>query len=122
MIFLFILFKFFLHDSVLARPLPPLHPTFEISFHPREIDPNKFTQRSEWNIIWSCFATLFACSWVAIHPNIPTHSDGFMRLIFRRLMIMGYMLIVPEVVILWAARQWYAARDIVKRHKGTPLL
>ena len=28
------------------------------------------------------------------------------------------MLIAPEFVILWAGRQWYAARDITSKHKG----
>lgn len=27
--------------------------------------------RTIWNIIWSCLVTIFACVWVAIHPNIP---------------------------------------------------
>lgn len=27
--------------------------------------------RTVWNIIWSCLITIFACIWVAIHPNIP---------------------------------------------------
>lgn len=26
--------------------------------------------RTVWNIIWSCLITIFACIWVAIHPNI----------------------------------------------------
>ena len=33
-------------------------------------------------------------------------------------MIMAYMLLVPEAVILWAARQWYAAGMIAKDLKG----
>lgn len=112
MILLFILYHLF---HVLARPVPT---TSDISFYPRKIDPNRFTQRSEWNIIWGCFATLFICSWVAIHPNIPAKSDKFIRKFFRRLMIMAYMFIVPEVVIYWASRQWYAARYIANKHKG----
>ena len=114
MIFLFILYNLFLHGNVLAGPIvPPFHQTF----YPREIDPNKFTQRTEWNIISSCFATLFACSWVAIHPNIPPQSDSFIRILVRRLMMMGYMLIVPEMVIFWAARQWCGAYEITKRNE-----
>jgi hypothetical protein len=118
MIFLFIFSIFFLHGNViLAGPLPPTL-ALGTSFYPREIDPNRFTQRSKWNIIWSCFATLFACSWVAIHPNIPAKSDNSIRRFLRRLMIMAYMLVIPEAVIYWAARQWWAARNIANRHKG----
>ena len=121
MIFLFIIYNLFWHGNVLAAALlPPLivHPTSEISFYQREIDANRFAQRSTWNIIWSCFATLFACSWVAIHPNIPAKSDSSTRRFFRHLMVMAYMILVPEAVICWAARQWWAARNIAKKHQG----
>jgi len=40
-----------------------------------------------------------------------------MRIVFRRLMIMIYMLIIPEAVIFWAGRQWHASRYIAKKHK-----
>lgn len=118
MILLFILYNVFLHGNViLAGPLPPMHAS-DIPFDPREIDASKFTHRSKWNIIWSCFATLFACSWVAIHPNVPAQSDSSMRRFLRRLMIMAYVLVIPEAVIYWAARQWWAARNIAKKHKS----
>ena len=114
----FIMYNLLRHGNVLAAALPSSHPSSDTSFQPREIDANRFTQRSTWNIICSCFATLFACSWVAIHPNIPARSDSSIRRFFRHLMIMVYMLIIPEAVIYWAARQWWAARNIAKKHQG----
>lgn len=118
MIFLFVLYKILLGGNVIAAPASPLHPIYEISFYSRETNPNKLTQRSEWNIIFGCLATIFTCSWVVVHPNIPARSDSPMRIFLRRLMIMGYMLIVPEAVIFWAEKQWNAARYIAKKHKG----
>ena len=122
-IFFLTLYNLFLQVSdaaLLADPPgpPSLRPRFGNLFHPREINPNKLTQRSEWNIVWSCFATIFACSWVAIHPNVPAPSDSSMRIFVRRLMMMGCMLIVPEMVIVWATRQWFAAHEIAQKHKG----
>ncbi|KAF8802854.1 hypothetical protein BYT27DRAFT_7172357 [Phlegmacium glaucopus] len=117
MTFLLIFYSLFLHGNVLAGPLQCLHATCESSFYPREIDCNKFTQRTEWNIVWSCFATIFACSWISVHPDIPAPSDSSTRIFIRRLMIMACTLIAPEMLIVWAARQWYAAHDIVKRNK-----
>lgn len=123
MIFFLTLYSLFLHVSdavaaVLANPPPPLRPRSDKLFYPREINPNDLTQRSEWNIVWSCFATIFACSWVAIHPNIPASSDSSIRIFVRRLTLMGYMLIVPELVIVWAIREWFAAHEIAERHKS----
>ena len=114
MTIIFILFNLLLQSNVLARPLLPLHSTFEILSAPAD----RFQDRSEVSIVWSCFTTLFAVSWVAIHPNIPAKSDGVIRVFLRRLMIMVYMLLVPEAVILWAGRQWYAAGMIAKEHEG----
>jgi hypothetical protein len=111
---LFIFYCLFLHDDVVAAPLldPILHPMFEI-----EINPSKFVQRSTWSIIWSCLSTVSLCLWVVVHPNIPGPSES---MFLARLKIMGCMLIAPELVIVWAARQWFAARDIANKHKGVP--
>jgi hypothetical protein len=35
-----------------------------------------------------------------------------------RLKIMGCMLIAPELVIVWAGRQWFAARHIARKHRS----
>ena len=114
------LYSLFLHvsDAILAYSPPPLLPRSDDLFHQREINPNKLIQRSEWNIVWSCFATIFACSWVAIHPNIPAPLDSSIRVIVRRLMLMGCMLIVPELVIVWAIREWFSAHEIAEEHKS----
>jgi len=71
-----------------------------------------FDDRSVWNIVWSCFATLFACSWVAVHPNIPSAKDSEVRVFGRRLATMAYMLLAPELVIMWTATQHFSAKKI----------
>ena len=118
MIFLFIISNLLRNGDVFAAALPSLHPSSDTLFYTREIDANRFIHRSTWNIICSCLATLFVCSWVAIHPNIPARSDSSIRRFLRHLMIMAYMLFIPEAVIYWAARQWWAARNIAKKHQG----
>ncbi len=64
--------------------------------------------RAIWNIIWNSLATIFACTWVAVHPNIPDPDPKRAKAKFwqHRLMIMVITLIVPELVITWAMRQW----------------
>src|SRR6266446_9569619 len=71
-----------------------------------------FGTRSIWSIICSCLSTIFACTWVAIHPNIPDPKDSQLAVFHRRVVIMGYVLIVPELVITWATRQHLAARHL----------
>jgi hypothetical protein len=70
--------------------------------------------RSLWDIIWSCAATLFACTWTAIHPNIPGMDEGKFAAFSRRLGIMTVTLIAPELTITWATIQFLSARDTAK--------
>ena len=73
--------------------------------------------RSVWDILWSCLATVFACSWVSIHPNIPGPNESRWR-IFLRLELMFWAVVGPEMIISWAFRQWLGARKLEKRYKG----
>ncbi|KAG1769410.1 hypothetical protein EDD22DRAFT_771251 [Suillus occidentalis] len=70
--------------------------------------------RSLWDIIWNCAATLFACTWTAIHPNIPGMDEGKFAALSRRLGIMTVTLVAPELTITWATIQFLSARDNTK--------
>ena len=87
--------------------------------------------RTIWNIIWSCLVTIFSCTWVAVHPNIPCpkkrEANGWVeRYIWNpllsfaehRLPLFIYALLVPEYVLAWAIRQFFRAREIASDNKG----
>ncbi|KAG1814684.1 uncharacterized protein BJ212DRAFT_346804 [Suillus subaureus] len=76
--------------------------------------PSSSHTRTLWNIIWSCAATLFACTWSGIHPNIPGMDEGRIVIFFRRLYIMVLALIAPELMVTWAAIQFLSARGTAK--------
>ncbi|KAF8149174.1 hypothetical protein B0H34DRAFT_667921 [Crassisporium funariophilum] len=80
-------------------------------------DEDRSDTRSIYNILWSCLSTIFACTWITVHPNIPAPGDSQWAVIRRRLAIMGYFLLTPECVILWAARQHYGARYLTKKYE-----
>jgi hypothetical protein len=75
-------------------------------------------QRSLWDILWACLATLFACTWVSVHPNIPAPDESWWRIFLRRLELMFWTVIGPEFIISWALRQWLGARELEKLYKG----
>ena len=75
-------------------------------------------QRSLWDILRSCLATIFACSWVSVHPNIPSPDDSSWRIFLRRLELMFWAVIGPEMIIDWAFRQWVGARHLENLHRG----
>ena len=63
-------------------------------------------------------ATLFACTWLALHLNIPAPDDGLFKIAFRKVGTMILVVLAPEFVVLWAVRQFFSARRIAKRMFG----
>jgi hypothetical protein len=62
--------------------------------------------RGTIGLLWSCFATIFLCTWNAIHLSLPGESDSKTRIFFRRIGSMLWCLLVPE----WFA--FYALADV----------
>ncbi|KAK0451174.1 uncharacterized protein EV420DRAFT_1274469 [Desarmillaria tabescens] len=79
---------------------------------------NDSSSRTTWDIIWSCIATIFACTWLAVHPNIPSRymrEKGRLFLSLHRVKHMLLAIICPEAVITWAFRQRLVASVLSKR-------
>ncbi|KAI9450525.1 hypothetical protein F5148DRAFT_987015 [Russula earlei] len=74
--------------------------------------------RSLWDIIRSCAITILLCTWVSVHPNIPSPDERWPRVTVRRVGLMLAALFVPEVMIGWASKQRMAAVELAKKHKG----
>ncbi|KAF9530263.1 hypothetical protein CPB83DRAFT_763563 [Crepidotus variabilis] len=68
--------------------------------------------RSLFDIVWSCFSTIFLCTWVSVLPNLPPPGESFLRTAFRRLKIMLYTFVAPELTLTWAMNQWFGARKV----------
>ena len=76
-------------------------------------------KRSIWDILWSCLATIFACSWVSVHPNIPAPDESSWRIFLRRLELMFWAVIGPS----WAFRQCTLKDSMIHvKHDGTDYL
>ena len=120
---LFIILFYNLALSIRASPIPPIIcPSLESNScadvtHSRTI----------WNIIWSCLATIFSCTWVAVHPNMPCPKKREAKNCFQRwirnpllsfaehrLPLFICALLVPEYVLAWAIRQYLTARKIAR--------
>ena len=122
---LFLTLLYYLALSIRASPIPPI-----IS---RSLESNSCTDlthsRTIWNIIWSCLATIFSCTWVAVHPNIPCPRKREAKNCFQRwvrnpllsfaehrLPLFVCALLVPEYVLAWAIRQYLSARKIANEN------
>jgi hypothetical protein len=74
--------------------------------------------RSIWNIVWSSLVTLFACIWVAVHPNIRSPTDGILAHMKERAKLLFAAVVAPEVIIMFAMRQWVCARQVAQSEFG----
>ena len=94
--------------------------------------------RTTEEIIYSCLAVIFACTWVAIHPNVPrlfvkgeykNETEEFYEICdsfsihpavvtLLDVLFMLLALLFPELVVLWAMRQWVAARKLAGKYQG----
>ncbi|KAJ7022942.1 hypothetical protein C8F04DRAFT_1034200 [Mycena alexandri] len=66
--------------------------------------------RRLFDIVWGCLTTIFACTWVAVHPNLPPSNQGRLAVLGRRLGVMLIAVVAPEIMVAFAARQFMAAR------------
>ncbi|KAJ7863522.1 hypothetical protein B0H14DRAFT_3607924 [Mycena olivaceomarginata] len=66
-------------------------------------------RRALFSIVSSCLATVFACTWVSVHPNVPRPSQGNLALTWRRFCLMLVAIIAPELMAGFAARQFLDA-------------
>jgi hypothetical protein len=80
---------------------------------------------AKWNLITSCFFTIFICSWIAIHPNVPTvtkppkrlhHLYTSWKLLYERLVLILLFFIFPEFVVTWALVQRQVAKSLSINH------
>ena len=118
---LFLILLYYLALSIRASPIPPMTS--------RSLESNSCSDlshcRTIWNIIWSCIITIFLCTWVAVHPNVPCpekreEENRFQRWIWNpllsfvehRLPLFVCALLVPEYVLAWAIRQYLSAQKI----------
>ncbi|KAG2129183.1 uncharacterized protein EDB93DRAFT_141716 [Suillus bovinus] len=77
-----------------------------------------FTTRTLWTIISSSVLTLFACTYSAMHPNIPHPKDSSsLDMLWRQLGMMVMALIAPELIVTWAMRQRFSANQVTKQFK-----
>ncbi|KAF7356046.1 hypothetical protein MVEN_00934400 [Mycena venus] len=70
--------------------------------------------RKLFDIVWSCLATIFACTWVSVHPNVPPPNQSWLALFWRRLKMMLIGIIAPEIMVGFAAGQFWGARILSK--------
>lgn len=71
-------------------------------------DPSDDFERTIADILRSCLATTFACSWVSVYLNVPRGNRKH-ALLMQHICFMFFSVIAPEFMIMWAFKQWRGA-------------
>jgi hypothetical protein len=113
MLLLLILTLLLSRESGEARPLPLQ--TQALGMRAAANGPDSRTLR---DIIWGCASTTFICTWVSVHPNVPPPSveESGWKSLLRRLRLMFWALVIPELMLAWSAKQWWTAGKIVETY------
>ncbi|KAF9476082.1 hypothetical protein BDN70DRAFT_935332 [Pholiota conissans] len=113
MLFLFLFLTF--ARSLRGAPLDAPSDDLLYDIVPRNISV-QLDDRGVYDILVSCFATIFTCTWSAVHPNIPAPTDCWWTRYKRQVVTMVFALLAPEAMTAWALRQRLAARKIVEEY------
>lgn len=74
--------------------------------------------RGTMDIIWSCFLTIFLCTWTSLHLNVPASKEGHWRPVLRKFRWMVFTILGPEFVVAFAAGQRANAKRALDTMRG----
>ena len=126
MLFAFAVLYLFRHLSPGAHSLPTSAPTIipqlthPSILHARQDRPSPALckacpdTRSVWDIVRSCLSTTFIATWVAVHPNVPSQDASSWLLTRRRIKLMVWALLTPELYVWWAFKQRMSAKKVTQ--------
>ncbi|KZP20634.1 hypothetical protein FIBSPDRAFT_932106 [Athelia psychrophila] len=78
-------------------------------------------------IVYGCLATIFACVWVAMHPNIPCVPNPlderhklsvWVNYKLSSMIATLFGIILPEMLLFTASQQWLNARQVARDLRG----
>lgn len=70
--------------------------------------------RSTAEIVWSCIVTVFACTWLSVHPNVSSANSSWTLRMKDRISLMVWGIAAPEFLVIFAYRQWRGSKDITR--------
>ncbi|KAJ7331334.1 hypothetical protein DFH08DRAFT_966355 [Mycena albidolilacea] len=95
-----------------SRASPLAHPVNARGFNNSCDDINDC--RKLFDVVWGCLATIFTCTWMSVHPNVPPPSQSWLALFRRRLKMMVITITALEIVVGFAARKFFGGRLLSK--------
>ncbi|KAL8867670.1 MAG: hypothetical protein Q9174_005510 [Haloplaca sp. 1 TL-2023] len=77
--------------------------------------------RGTFDILWSCLFTIFLCTWVSLHLNVPAAHEKYRHQFARKMRWMLQAIMAPEFVLAFATGQKVEAKRSVELFKDLVL-
>lgn len=75
--------------------------------------------RSSWDILWSCLSVIFACTWTALHLNIPKNDPSVGKIFSKKVIYWLLCVIYPELLLVNpAAEDFLLAKEAFAHFKS----
>jgi hypothetical protein len=92
------------------------------SVSPSMVCDNVHHCRTVPGIVFNCLSTMFLCTWVAFHPDVPeSPEDAWWKKFFRRIKSMAIAFLAPEYVFWNAFWEWVNSGDAAVKVIGQPM-
>ena len=66
-------------------------------------------------IVYNCLSTIFLCTWVALHADVPKNLENQLWI---RIGLMLSAVLAPETILVWAFTQWMDSCDAIVKLLG----
>lgn len=113
MLILFLIYQL-IHGGVDALPIPSIDQTTSSATC---YDSRYCRQVSD--IVLGCLTTVFACTWVSLHHNIPPPDSWWLDVWLSRIGMAIVALLVPEYILAVAIQDWFVAGNILAVMRAT---
>jgi hypothetical protein len=100
--------------ALLPTPTHHAPETHEISRHLDE----SLQMRTTSEILYGCIITIILCSSYCIRPNLSSPNASNIRVLRRKLNVTFWMVLCPELIIIWALKQWRQANMFASKYNG----
>jgi hypothetical protein len=67
---------------------------------------NIYNCRTPWGVIYGCIITIFACTYVSFHSDVPDRTYTLWRIRVTHICYVLVGFLVPELMVARAALQW----------------
>ena len=101
---------------VLPTPSPAYHRAERHELSSRLEESGQMRTTSE--IFCGCIITIILCSSYCIRPNLSYPNASNIRVLRRKLHVTFWMVLCPELIIIWAFKQWRQANTFASKYTG----